>query len=139
MEALLTKNEDFTALANQENKKIASGLITLESVVKYQLHFNIPIYQRLYVWKSNQIKTLLEDIKNAFLKDINYDFFLGGVMLSNNLTGQIDLVDGQQRFTTLWLICDELSKYNASLKNFTYTDQNEPRIYFLFVIKPKSF
>jgi len=93
----------------------------------------------LYVWKSNQIKTLLEDIKNAFLKDINYDFFLGGVMLSNNSLGQIDLVDGQQRFTTLWLICDELSKYNSSLRNFTYTAQNEPRIYFSIRDKAQNF
>lgn len=139
MEALLNKNDDFTGLVDQDNKKIASGLITLESVVEYQLHFNIPIYQRLYVWKSNQIKTLLEDIKNAFLKDINYDFFLGGVMLSNNSAGQIDLVDGQQRFTTLWLICDELSIYNNSLKNFTYTAQNEPRIYFSIRDKAQNF
>lgn len=139
MEALLTKNDDFETLANQDNKKIASGLITLESVVKYGLHFNIPIYQRLYVWKSTQIKTLLEDLRNAFLKDINYDFFLGAVMLSNNSSGQIDLVDGQQRFTTLWLICDELSIFNASLKHFTYTSQNEPRIYFSIRDKAQKF
>ncbi|MCS4300611.1 DUF262 domain-containing protein [Chryseobacterium sp. BIGb0232] len=138
MEALLNKNDDFVTLTYQDNKKIFSGLITLKNVVEYQLTFNIPIYQRLYVWKSNQIKTLLEDIKNAFLKDINYDFFLGGVMLSNN-ESKIDLVDGQQRFTTLWLICDELSKHNQLLKNFTYLAPNEPRIYFSIRDKAQNF
>jgi uncharacterized protein with ParB-like and HNH nuclease domain len=139
MEALLNRNEDFAKLADQDNKVIASGLITLEKVVKHQLHFNIPIYQRLYVWKSGQIRTLLEDIKNAFLKDFHYDFFLGGVMLSNNKEGQIDLVDGQQRFTTLWLICNELAKYNNKLENFIYASQNEPRIYFSIRDKAQKF
>ena len=139
MEALLNKNDDFAKLAKQGNKEIASGLITLAKVVEHQLHFNIPIYQRLYVWKLGQIKTLLLDIKNAFSKDQDFEFFLGGVMLSNNTSGQIDLVDGQQRFTTLWLICDELSQYNENLKNFLYTCENEPRIYFSIRDKAQKF
>jgi hypothetical protein len=77
--------------------------------------FQIPIYQRLYVWGKDQIKTLLEDLLSAFLEKKEI-FYLGGVLIvsqeidQNSHMGQIkdyklfDLIDGQQRFTTLWLI-----------------------------------
>lgn len=139
MEALLNRNENFADLAQKNNRVIASGILTVEKVVSCNLHFNIPIYQRLYVWKVNQIRTLLEDIKNSFEKNKDYDFFLGGVMLSNNSSNQIDLVDGQQRFTTLWLICDFLSSIEPILKSFTYTANNEPRIYFSIRDKAQLF
>lgn len=139
MEALLNRNENFQALAQNDNSEIASGILTLEKVVENNLHFNIPIYQRLYVWKVNQIKTLLEDIKNSFLRNSESEFFLGGIMLSNNPSNQIDLVDGQQRFTTLWLICDYLSQFNSKLKYFTYTVDTEPRIHFSIRDKAQQF
>ncbi|MCI0922740.1 DUF262 domain-containing protein, partial [Sphingobacterium rhinopitheci] len=139
MEALLNRNENFEELSQKDNAVIASGILTLKKIVKNNLHFNIPIYQRLYVWKVNQIRTLLEDLKNAFEKDISYDFFLGGVMLSNNETNQIDLVDGQQRFTTLWLLSDLLSIHCTKLKTFTYTSIQEPRIYFSIREKAQQF
>ena len=73
MEALLNRNENFADLAQKNNRVIASGILTVEKVVSCNLHFNIPIYQRLYVWKVNQIRTLLEDIKNSFEKNKDYD------------------------------------------------------------------
>jgi hypothetical protein len=87
--------------------KIDSKLITLKEVEEKRFFFNIPIYQRLYVWEEDQIKTLLEDIETAF-SDERELFYLGGVLVVENETienGKIyDLIDGQQRFTTLWMI-----------------------------------
>ncbi|SHM54781.1 DUF262 domain-containing protein [Flavobacterium xanthum] len=86
---------------------INSTLITLKEVEENQFFFNIPIYQRLYVWEEDQIKTLLEDIETAF-SDGKELFYLGGVLVVKNDTldnGKVyDLIDGQQRFTTLWMI-----------------------------------
>ena len=45
-----------------------STVITLQDIIKNQYKFNVPIYQRLYVWGDEQIKKLLEDLKNAFLE-----------------------------------------------------------------------
>ncbi|WP_394144743.1 DUF262 domain-containing protein [Vibrio atypicus] len=86
-----------------------SDLITLEQVINNKLFFNIPIYQRLYVWGKDQIHTLLDDIVTACNEQKN-EFYLGGTLVIKrpNLKfkqGQtFDLIDGQQRFTTLWLI-----------------------------------
>ena len=129
MKVILNKNTDFSVLAKAENKTISASLLNLEKVVEENIQFNIPIYQRLYVWKINQIKTLLEDLKTAFYNSSNDSYFLGGIMLSSSTNGKIDLVDGQQRFTSLWLICDALSESNPKLKRFTYYG-SEPRIHF---------
>lgn len=138
MRALLSKDVNFSVLTTEKNQNIVASLLTLKKVVQAGIHFNIPIYQRLYVWKINQIKTLLEDLKNAFLNNQELDYFLGGIMLSSSISGKIDLVDGQQRFTTLWLICDTLSIENETLKQFTYVGE-EPRIHFSIRDKAQEY
>ena len=86
---------------------VDSRLITLEEIVTNQYFFNIPIYQRLYVWQEEQIRTLLDDIETAFSEDKEF-FYLGGVLVVENKileNGKLyDLIDGQQRFTTLWML-----------------------------------
>lgn len=46
--------------------EFSSDLITLNTVINRRYLFNIPIYQRLYVWGKEQIHTLLDDVVNAF-------------------------------------------------------------------------
>ena len=99
------------------NTEYISTKVTLSKIVEEKIFFNVPIYQRLYVWKQAQINTLLEDLENAFLANDD-KYFLGGVMTVRN-DNLYDLVDGQQRFTTLWLICNVL-------KNILHNDT--PRI-----------
>lgn len=69
--------------------------------------FNIPIYQRLYVWGEDQVLTLLNDVVNAYERGADI-FFLGGTLLVEQKAEAgrcFDLIDGQQRLTTLWLLC----------------------------------
>ncbi len=86
---------------------INSDLITLKEMVTNQYIFYIPIYQRLYVWKQEQVQILLDDMYDAF-KSGRDTFYLGGVLVVGNENNEysklFDLIDGQQRFTTLWMI-----------------------------------
>jgi len=89
--------------------KIASALYSLAEVAAHspEWRFNVPIYQRLYVWGDDQVLTLLNDIVNAYERDEEL-FFLGGTLLveQEGSDGRhFDLIDGQQRFTTLWMLC----------------------------------
>lgn len=138
MQALINKSNHFPLDEMRNNLQIGSDLFSLQKVVGYNIQFNIPIYQRLYVWKFDQIRTLLEDVRNSFLKDNSDFYFLGAVMLSSTIQGKIDLVDGQQRFTTLWLICDALSQEITTLKQFTYFN-SEPRIHFSIRDKAQEY
>jgi len=113
--------------------KIDSTLITLKEVEENQFFFNIPIYQRLYVWKEDQIKTLLEDIETAF-SDGKELFYLGGVLVVENESlenGKVyDLIDGQQRFTTLWMLA---IVFGGAMKPFVErieNDKNRHRVTF---------
>jgi hypothetical protein len=94
-----------------------STLITLEQVITQQLLFNIPIYQRLYVWGSDQIKLLLEDLVAAYEAEKTV-FYLGGALVIEQGASSaglplLDLIDGQQRFTTLWLLSIALQRLAA--------------------------
>ncbi len=64
--------------------------------------FNIPEYQRAYAWGTQQLSEFLDDINNQKL-DRNY--FLGTVLFEEqkkeNSYNLIDIVDGQQRLTTI--------------------------------------
>ncbi len=66
--------------------------------------FNIPIYQRLYAWEEAEIKQLLEDLHRQFEKDSNSSYYLGNLVLYKNENERYDVIDGQQRLTTLFLI-----------------------------------
>lgn len=97
-----------------------SILVTLKELVdgskdkalEADIKFNIPIYQRLYVWKEEQVKKLLEDTYNAYTiskENPEKDYYLGGIIAVKN-GKRYDLIDGQQRFTTLWLIGQQLQE-----------------------------
>jgi len=102
--------------------KVKSQLINIATVVKEGWEFNIPIYQRLYVWTEEQVKTLFEDLHTAYTakKDL---YYIGGIITVQNALkpNLYDLVDGQQRFTTLWLLSNELGR---ALLPFTYNGKN---------------
>jgi len=114
----------MNTLIKSSNLKISSIELTLKSIVEKDLLFNIPIYQRLYVWGEQQIRTLLADLYRAYLIDKDKNYYLGGIMLTEN-NNKLDLIDGQQRFTTLWLISKVLE---GDLGEFSYTYEKKRKI-----------
>ncbi len=97
----------------------------------FNKQFNVPIYQRLYVWENIQVKTLISDLVTAYnhnkiLKDDSEkkDYYLGGIVVVENKVKDeeiFDLIDGQQRFTTLKILREYLGDTNLKLK-FTIRD-----------------
>lgn len=68
--------------------------------------YYIPTYQRPYAWGQEQTDDLLQDMIQAFSEDPNSDYFLGCIILVEHNEPRIfyDVVDGQQRLTTLILL-----------------------------------
>lgn len=90
-------------------KNIDSGKLLTQQV--FQKWYRIPEYQRPYVWEDDQIIELLDDIYSASEKNSEAEYFLGSLVLlekENNENGttflEYDVLDGQQRLTTLFLI-----------------------------------
>lgn len=114
---------------------IESRLYSLCSIVQEMphWHFNVPIYQRLYVWGDGQVRTLLDDLVNAYQRGESV-FFLGGTLLveqeSTKEIKHFDLIDGQQRFTTLWLLCQAWQGALASFVTVPGKVGPQPRLGF---------
>lgn len=73
----------------------------------------IPDYQRPYSWTEKNTKTLLEDIANNSSQDKNW--FIGTLYttkISNN-SSVSEILDGQQRFTTIQLILKEFTLFRV--------------------------
>ncbi|WP_231490333.1 DUF262 domain-containing protein [Pedobacter sp. Leaf170] len=84
-----------------DQNKFLSQLISIRSLSERS--FLIPTYQRPYVWGVEQIEKLLSDAQEAFLKDPGTPYFIGTV-LTEKRAQTYELIDGQQRFTTLWMV-----------------------------------
>lgn len=70
-----------------------------------EFSFRIPIYQRNYAWGEEEITQLLQDINDIGDKQ---NYYLGTLVLYKNAE-HYDVIDGQQRLTTLYLLRKILS------------------------------
>lgn len=74
--------------------------------------FLIPDYQRPYAWGEKECATLWEDIFTFAFPDNNCakfnsqkdEYFLGPIVTFKNANEQMEVIDGQQRLTTLLLL-----------------------------------
>ena len=71
----------------------------------------IPEYQRPYEWDDNKCRTLWDDILDFAMPDNNSDdfkdqdeYFLGSIVTFKNENNKLEVIDGQQRITTLLLL-----------------------------------
>lgn len=89
-----------------------NGQKTIFDLFNGDKKFIIPKYQRAYSWGTKQLKDFVNDIEN---QGKNKDYFLGTILFQNNprTSGyeEIQIVDGQQRITTLIIFVKVLLKF----------------------------
>lgn len=88
--------------------------------------FIVPDYQREYVWKpEDQVEQFLIDIDNEYDEDQTKQkgYFIGSIIIVEN-NGKYDVIDGQQRLTTIVLtLCafrDLLENLELDVKQVNY-------------------
>ena len=65
----------------------------------------IPDYQRSYSWGEKKAEELLNDFNDFFIKNQDKgNYYLGSILLYNNNNEKFEIIDGQQRITTLLII-----------------------------------
>ena len=85
----------------------------IQSVNKYHIYevlsadgnfyYTIPKYQREYTWSYREWEALYDDISEN-----NDEYFIGSIIcipLGDAINPYLEVIDGQQRLTTLFLIC----------------------------------
>ena len=72
-----------------------------ETLFDKEVHYVIPRYQRAYAWEDKEIVQLIDDIN-----DSTGDYYIGSLVVAK-VKGKVEtyeVVDGQQRLTTLYLL-----------------------------------
>ena len=76
----------------------------LDSVYCRDYVFRIPVYQRPYAWEREHVEALLDDLLAATGRNED-EYFLGSIVLiKREQDPESDVVDGQQRLTTLTML-----------------------------------
>jgi uncharacterized protein with ParB-like and HNH nuclease domain len=96
------------------NNTTALSLKTLLSDSKYI----IPVYQRNYAWGKAEISQLIRDIKEFFSTNPGKSYYIGSLVCFKRESGDFELIDGQQRHTTISLI-------NAVLRNRKFKEDRK--------------
>ena len=75
----------------------------------FKNHYIVPDYQREYVWKDEQVEQLLADLLDAYNTDSQKAYFLGTIVTYDS-GSQFELIDGQQRLTTFFILLCAIKK-----------------------------
>ena len=90
----------------------------LLKIFSSDFEYHIPAYQRPYAWTIEETNTLFDDLYSFFTsekEDENY--FLGSIVLiKENTNRKADVIDGQQRLTTLTILFSVLADCLADPK-----------------------
>ncbi|PVX40649.1 uncharacterized protein DUF262 [Pasteurella langaaensis DSM 22999] len=76
----------------------------------------IPIYQRNYAWEVDEIELLIGDILEAQKKNGKNNYYIGSLVVAKRKDGY-EVVDGQQRLTTLKLLLTYYNKVYEDNRN----------------------
>lgn len=87
--------------------------------------FLIPDYQRPYAWDENECQTLWDDIFAFAFPNDNYsefdsendEYFLGPIVTFKNDDNKQEIIDGQQRLTTLMLLLRAFYSYFGNMQD----------------------
>ncbi|MFE1173118.1 DUF262 domain-containing protein [Streptomyces sp. NPDC058773] len=95
-------------------QKLEAHEMPLHKVFSSDYDFRIPDYQRPYAWQEEQAVQLLTDLAEALERGSEEPYFLGSLVLVKE-SGQprSDVIDGQQRLTTLTILLSVLRDLTA--------------------------
>lgn len=83
-------------------QEISIQLDGISNVLKTR-RFRVPAYQRSYAWEDEHVDALLADIHEA-IKGKEKEYFLGSIVVTGPVDRRFEVVDGQQRLTTVSLL-----------------------------------
>ncbi len=70
--------------------------------------YTIPMYQRNYAWGEGEIQQLIQDVLDMLEKHQNQEtkktYYIGTLVVYERSKNHFEVIDGQQRFTTLTLL-----------------------------------
>lgn len=108
------------------NSKMEKTLPLEESSI-YQIYlesqesmtYMIPVYQRNYAWEEDEITALIKDVYDSFQKNKGALYYIGTLVTYKRGDCEYEVIDGQQRLTTIYIILKALG-INILRNKLTY-------------------
>lgn len=82
--------------------------------------YQIPVYQRNYAWEEEEIKALIKDVCDSCGKKADTPYYIGTLVTYKRGDNIYEVIDGQQRLTTIYIILKVLD-CNFIRNKLTYT------------------
>jgi uncharacterized protein with ParB-like and HNH nuclease domain len=127
-------NPTHAASVKLPQQKVDTQVLTLSYIQSNEYQFSIPSYQRPYVWPDEAVLKLFNDINDSRVAN-EHNYFIGTVLTSieqdEHGYGIYELIDGQQRTTTLMLIAlaFKMAKVDCKIADIA-AFKNKPRLQF---------
>lgn len=85
-------------------QKLTAHEHPLRKIFSSDFEFHIPEYQRPYRWGKDQALQLLDDLEETLDRGNEEPYFLGSLVLVEQADESYEVIDGQQRLTTITLL-----------------------------------
>ena len=118
------QSETIVVASCSLNELLAGNAITGSNNSSIQGTLTLPEYQRPYRWREKELSRLLDDLRTYFAAGgeakTGHDFYLGSIILhqtEDKKSGEavLNIIDGQQRLTTMALLAYCLNQQGDSL------------------------
>ncbi len=110
------------------SKKISGAEYPLAKIFSSEFEYIIPNYQRPYAWTVDQVSELFDDLLDFFRTEDDEGYFLGSIVLiKQEGKPQAQVIDGQQRLTTLTILLAALT---------SFTDGEDRTTLYKYIVEP---
>ena len=85
--------------------------LSIETLLSDSARYLVPMYQRNYAWGEGEINQLVQDVSDYQKKNSgDQTYYIGTLVVFERGDGSFEVIDGQQRFTTLSLVATCLKR-----------------------------
>jgi hypothetical protein len=117
---------------SESNMSKSKGIteFLVKDLLKNDAKYLVPMYQRNYAWGKGEIDQLIQDVRDSQAKSVSqnkgteHKYYIGTLVVYKRKDGAFEVIDGQQRFTTLSLMATCLKNGKSSAKGEDNTPFN---------------
>lgn len=106
---------------------MSNVILEAKLVGKIEGNFFVPKYQRGYRWTESQVKTLLNDLWDNCSQEAQNEYCLQPVVVRKRGVNDYELIDGQQRLTTILILLNYIKKEYIPRTEIKFTLEYETR------------
>ncbi len=107
---------------------------TIENFFAGKKSYEIPPYQRAYSWGKEQLDTFIDDLCECQYSNLNNPYYLGNIMAEKINDNKYEIIDGQQRLTTIIIfiraLLNESEQRKVTNENISINQIEEERTFF---------